>query len=149
VQFLPKIEETIINLRKIASKLEKQTKLSQEEQISLLGELRENTVSLNLLKDYNKLDQRTVAVLYLSRNIITDFWANLGGDAAFGFEMILDEATKFSKQFGNFLSLSLSEDAKKDEEIVKALFESIALYYSCLSHMAEKSEEVYHKKKVK
>ena len=113
-------------------------------------ELRHETIQLSLLKNFDKLDSKTLSALYLLKTLLNDYWRNLGGNASFGFEKVLDElpneVVSFSKNIGQFVHLTIVQN-KNDEKAMKALSNSIASYYSCLSHMRAKGEEVYKKKK--
>jgi len=140
---LPTIEETVASMRKIADASWSKKKESAEEQVSLLGELREHTEGLNILKDREKLDSRTISVLYIVKTLLNDFWRNLGGDASFGVEEVMDDAAAFSKHLRRFIYFALVAPGK-GEETSDALFEAIASYYACLSHIRKKGEQVYY-----
>jgi hypothetical protein len=114
-----------------------------------LQELRGHTIRLSILENFGKLDKKTLSVLYLLKTMLNDYWRNLGGDATFGFEKVLDElpdeTVTFSKSIGRFVYLSIVTN--NDEKAVDALLESIASYYSCLSHLREKGEQIYNENK--
>jgi hypothetical protein len=137
-----KIREAVTNIRRIAKDTQDK-KIKPQEHVSLLMSLRENTVGLNILEDVDELDDRQIAVLYITKTLLNDFWRNLCGDASFGIEKITDEAAAFSEQLGHFLNLALATSGKNEETAI-SLFKAIALYYSCLSRMREKSRQIHN-----
>jgi len=140
---LSDIQRTVANIQSIAERLKSERIESPEKQVLFLRELRECTVGLNLLKHLEELDGRTLSALYIVKILINDFWRNLAGDATFGFDEVMDDAAGFSKNLGRFVYLTLMTSGREDKKAMNALFECITLYYSCLSHMRKKNEEVF------
>jgi hypothetical protein len=140
---LPTIEETAAKIREVAEASQTKKKESPEDQVSLLWELREYTDGLYVLRDAEKLDSRTISVLYIVKMLLNDFWRNLGGDATFGAQEVMNDAAAFSRHLRRFIYFALVASGK-DEETSNALFQAIASYYACLSHMRKKGEQVYH-----
>jgi hypothetical protein len=144
------VQKEVSRIGDLAKALQSNELKSPENRMTHLLELRHETIRLSILKNFDKLDGKTLSVLYLLKTVLNDYWRNLGGDASFGFEKVLEElpseTVAFSKNIGRFVYLSLVLN-NNDEAAMKALFNSIASYYSCLSHMRAKGEQIYTKTK--
>jgi len=118
-----------------------------EDKIAFLSRLRACTVDLILHKHIAMLDERELSVLYLVRNLVNDVFTDLGTDASFGFEDVLDEAGEFVVSLGQFIHFTLNESGKEDEKALKALFDAIKKYHDALAKVEGEAEQVYEKRK--
>lgn len=121
------------SLNKILKPLPLYSQKIQRGDIKFLGKLRGLIVDLDLFEMSKKVDYKTLAVLYLAKRLINDFFTNLATDSSFGFPEDSDYVGEFLMNLGQFIHVSLYDK----NDALESLFKAIKSYYACL-HNVEK-----------
>ncbi len=100
-----------------------------------LGALKDRVAGFTFIDLAESVSSRKLMVLYITKKVLRDVWANIGTDASFGFPENPDTeeyalVEELSLAIGKFVALGLSEGASQmGSECADALEVVISSYY--------------------
>jgi hypothetical protein len=128
-------------LRKIINDIKSSARGLEDGKIDSLALLRKSVLEIDIPSVAKQLDDREVAVLYVTKKLVRDLFRNFATDAGFGFPSDVIIRSNFLQSLGHFLISSLFSEPRDESDMLKGLFGTIRAYYIIVSEVNENIEK--------
>ncbi|MCK4404052.1 MAG: hypothetical protein KAW02_03080 [candidate division Zixibacteria bacterium] len=128
-------------LQKIINDIKSSARGLEDGNIDSLFLLRGSVLDIDLPSVAKQLNDREVAVLYVTKKLVRDLFGNFATDAGFGFPSEVIIRSNFLQSLGHFLISSLFSEPRENLEMLEALFTTIKSYYIIVSEVDENIEQ--------
>ncbi len=134
----------VVETEKILGELVRYAQELSDGNFDSLRNIQALVVDLDLVEIASQVDEKALAVLYLIKRLVKDFWFNLATDASFDFPEDDPLVNSFSKELSSFiwLSLNLEDEKTYEDKAITYLFKAIKSYYMILLQLEKMAEKV-------